>query len=57
MKYYESVQTVYTSSIKNLESVAQTRAKSAQNFGFKSKFYVFKTKIQKYLFKNHPENF
>ena len=25
-----------------------TRAKSAQNFGSKSKFYVFKTKIQKY---------
>ena len=32
-----------------------TRAKSAQNFGSQSKFYVFKTKIQKYPLKSHEK--
>ena len=32
-----------------------TRAKSAQNFGSRSKFYVFKTKIQKYLLKKNEK--
>ena len=33
-----------------------TRAKSAQNFGSKSKFYVFKIKIQKYPLKKSQKD-
>jgi len=38
------------------ETLLRTRAKSAQNFGSKSKFYVFKIKIQKYPLKKSQKD-
>ena len=50
---YQGTQNREKQNKKMLSSLLLTRAKSAQNFGFKSKFYVFKTKIQKCLLISH----